>query len=67
MPEGFIGAVGSRPLVTAWEMTAWRFSFRSAISRRCSSTSASIFPVSRSRNAAMAFVPQVVDERVNGD
>ena len=48
MPEGFMGASGFRPLVTAWEMTAWRFSFSSSISRRCSSTSASILAVSRS-------------------
>ncbi len=54
MPEGFMGACGFRPLVTAWEMTAWRFSFSSSISRRCSATSASIFAVSRSRNAAIA-------------
>ena len=51
---GFEGAWGFRPLVTAWEMTAWRFSFSSSISRRCSATSPSIFAVSRSRNAAMA-------------
>ena len=50
-----MGAWGFRPLVTAWEMTAWRFSFSSSISRRCSATSASIFAVSRSRNAAMAI------------
>ena len=35
MPDGFMGASGFRPLVTAWEMTAWRFSFSSSISRRC--------------------------------
>ena len=33
-----MGAWGFRPLVTAWEMTAWRFSFSSSISRRCSAT-----------------------------
>ena len=46
------GACGFSPLVTAWEMTAWRFSFSSSISRRCSATSPSIFAVSRSRNAS---------------
>ena len=53
MPEGFMAARGFKPLVTAWEMTAWRFSFSSSISRCCSATNASIFAVSRSRNAAM--------------
>ena len=27
-PEGFMGALGFNPLVTAWEMTAWRFSLQ---------------------------------------
>ena len=49
-----MGAWGFRPLVTAWEMTAWRFSFSSSISRRCSATSPSIFAVSRSRKSAIA-------------
>ena len=50
-----MGTSGFRPLVTAWEMTAWRFSFSSSISRRCSATSASIFAVSRSRKSMIAF------------
>ena len=55
------GRRGFSPLVTAWEMTAWRFSFSRSISRRCSATSASILAVSRSRNAAMQRL--LVDRR----
>jgi hypothetical protein len=40
-------------LVTAWEMTAWRFSASSSISFSCSTISPSIFAVSRSRTAMM--------------
>ena len=54
MPEGFMGAFGSRPLVTAWVMSAVRFSCSSSISRSFFATSASIFEVSRSRKSAMA-------------
>ena len=43
MPEGFRAALGFKPLVTAWDMTAWRFSFSRAISRSCSVTNVSIF------------------------
>ncbi|PLC06655.1 hypothetical protein CY658_06475 [Variovorax sp. RO1] len=45
-PEFFIGTVGLSPLVTAWEMMAWRFSFSSTMSFCCSVTSASILAVS---------------------
>ena len=51
-PESFIGALGLRPLVTAWLMTAWRFSLSNSISRCCFSIKASIFAVSWSRKLA---------------
>lgn len=43
IPVGFIGATGLSPLVTAWEVTACRFSFSNSINRCCSAISASIF------------------------
>src|SRR5690554_4657309 len=48
-PESRIGALGFRPLVTAWLMTAWRFSFSSWISCCCLSIRVSILAVSWSR------------------
>ena len=53
-PESFIGTFGSRPLVTAWEITAWRFSLSSSIIRSC-------FPVSH--NTGYLSVRDANDEK----
>ncbi len=54
-PESFIGTFGSSPLVTAWLITAWRFSFSSSISCCCFSIKWSILVVSWSRKSKIFF------------
>lgn len=48
-PESFMFTLGLRPLVTAWVISAWRFSRSSSIKRVFFSINASMRAVSRSR------------------
>ena len=54
MPKSFIGAFGSRPLVTARVISAVRCSWSSATSSSFFASSASILAVSRPRKVEIA-------------